>query len=92
MLKLLKTRQTTSQCLIRAFSTVATPDLEVDNLVIGAGVVGLAIGEKLTRERPHETTFVIEKNKRIGEETRQYQHKQFPTFYNINIFILQCSK
>ena len=54
----------------RLFSTIATPDLELDNLVIGAGVVGLALGEKLVRERPSETTFVVEKNKRIGEETR----------------------
>jgi 2-hydroxyglutarate dehydrogenase len=54
----------------RCFSTIKTPDLEVDNVVIGAGVVGLAIGEKLTRSRPTESTFVVEKNKRIGEETR----------------------
>ncbi|CEP12058.1 hypothetical protein [Parasitella parasitica] len=53
----------------RAFSTRRTPELVVDNIVIGAGVVGLAIGEKLTRERPHETTVVVEKNVRIGEET-----------------------
>ncbi|KAI8980430.1 FAD dependent oxidoreductase [Pilobolus umbonatus] len=53
----------------RLFSTLRAPDLEVDNIVIGAGVVGLAIGERLTRERSHEVTFVVEKNKRIGEET-----------------------
>ncbi|KAI9254639.1 FAD dependent oxidoreductase [Sporodiniella umbellata] len=45
------------------------PDLEVDNIVIGGGVVGLALGEKLTRSRPKESTFVVEKNKRVGEET-----------------------
>lgn len=54
----------------RAFSSTNIPELHVDNIVIGAGVVGLAIGEKLTRERPNETTFVVEKNVRIGEETR----------------------
>lgn len=54
----------------RSFSTIKTPDLEVDNIVIGAGVVGLAIGAKLTQTRPNESTFVVEKNKRIGEETR----------------------
>ncbi|GAN06687.1 L-2-hydroxyglutarate dehydrogenase, mitochondrial precursor [Mucor ambiguus] len=53
----------------RAFSTTKAPEIQVDNIVIGAGVVGLAIGEKLTRERPNETTFVVEKNVRIGEET-----------------------
>ncbi|KAI8345277.1 FAD dependent oxidoreductase [Choanephora cucurbitarum] len=51
------------------FSTIRTADLELDNIVVGAGVVGLAIGERLTRERPSESTIVIEKNKRIGEET-----------------------
>lgn len=69
------TRQYTPKLLLpgqqqRAFGTVVTPDLEIDNLVVGAGVVGLALGEKLTRERPSESTFVVEKNKRIGEETR----------------------
>ena len=56
--------------LRRAFSTTKTPDMEVDNIVIGAGVVGLAIGEKLTIERSSETTIIIDKNKRCGEETR----------------------
>ncbi|KAI7853414.1 FAD dependent oxidoreductase [Circinella umbellata] len=55
--------------LRRAFSTTKKPDMEVDNIVIGAGVVGLAIGEKLTRERSSETTIIIDKNKRCGEET-----------------------
>lgn len=54
----------------KAFYRTKAPELQVDNIVIGAGVVGLAIGEKLTRERPQESTFVVEKNKRIGEETR----------------------
>ncbi|RCI01985.1 hypothetical protein CU098_000857, partial [Rhizopus stolonifer] len=54
----------------RAFSSrPRTPELQVDNIVIGAGVVGLALGEKLTRCMPKETTCVIEKNKRVGEET-----------------------
>ncbi|KAI9311882.1 NAD dehydrogenase [Dichotomocladium elegans] len=53
----------------RRFSVMNSPDVEVDNLIIGAGVVGLAIGEKITRERPAETTIVIDKNKRCGEET-----------------------
>lgn len=61
---------------MRAFSTITVPDLEMDNIVIGAGVVGLAIGEKLTRERPNESTFVVEKNKRIGEETRYNIRKE----------------
>lgn len=54
----------------RWYSSLRAPDMEVDNMVIGAGVVGLAIGENLTRNRPLESTFVVEKNKRVGEETR----------------------
>lgn len=56
------------QC--RAFTTMRAPDVEVDNLIVGAGVVGLALGERLARERTSETTIVIDKNKRYGEETR----------------------
>lgn len=66
-----------SRWLKRTMSTLRTPDLTVDNIVIGAGVVGLAIGEKLTRCKPDETTFVIEKNKRVGEETRFYKNSFF---------------
>ncbi|KAI8991304.1 FAD dependent oxidoreductase [Mycotypha africana] len=53
----------------KTYATSRTPDIQVDNVVIGAGVIGLAIGEKITRERPRETTVVIDKNGRIGEET-----------------------
>ncbi|KAI7862860.1 FAD dependent oxidoreductase [Spinellus fusiger] len=41
----------------------------VDNVVVGGGVVGLALAEKLTRELPAETTVVVEKNSGVGEET-----------------------
>jgi hypothetical protein len=54
----------------RAFSSLRSPDVEVDNVVIGGGVVGLALAEMITRERPQESTLLIEKNKRLGEETR----------------------
>ncbi|SAM05737.1 hypothetical protein [Absidia glauca] len=53
----------------RAFSSLRPPDVEVDNVVIGGGVVGLALAEMITRERPQESTLLIEKNKRLGEET-----------------------
>lgn len=66
-------RATTKDIKARLLSTASrVPDLEVDNIVIGAGVVGLAIGEKLTRARPTESTFVVEKNKLVGQETRYF--------------------
>lgn len=54
----------------RFYSVMRTPDMEVDNLVIGGGVVGLAIAERLARTRSTETTILVERNGRIGEETR----------------------
>ncbi|KAI9096424.1 FAD dependent oxidoreductase [Phlyctochytrium arcticum] len=43
-------------------------DVEVENLVIGGGVVGLAIGERLSR-RTSETTVVLERHSAFGVET-----------------------
>lgn len=63
-------KKKTYKTCYRMMSTINAPDLEVDNIVIGGGVIGLAIAEKLTRERPFESTILVEKNKRLGEETR----------------------
>ncbi|KAJ2395347.1 hypothetical protein GGI23_004341 [Coemansia sp. RSA 2559] len=41
---------------------------EVDHLVIGAGVVGLAVGRQLS-QRAGTSTLVVEKNERLGMET-----------------------
>jgi 2-hydroxyglutarate dehydrogenase len=46
------------------------PELEVDNLVIGGGVVGLALAERLARQRAGESTILVERHSRVGEETR----------------------
>ncbi|KAJ1674186.1 hypothetical protein EV182_003789, partial [Spiromyces aspiralis] len=46
----------------------AVPDFTVDHLIIGAGVIGLAVAERLSR-RAESTTLLAEKNARIGEET-----------------------
>ncbi|KAI9280190.1 L-2-hydroxyglutarate dehydrogenase [Umbelopsis sp. AD052] len=46
-----------------------TPDVEVDNLVIGGGVVGLAVAERLVRQRSRESTILVERHSRFGEET-----------------------
>lgn len=58
----------------RAYASIARPpylepDGAVDQLVVGAGVVGLAIGRALSRLHDR-STFVIERNQRAGQETR----------------------
>ncbi|KAG8960143.1 hypothetical protein FRC03_007008 [Tulasnella sp. 419] len=45
------------------------PQMVVDHLVIGAGVVGLAIGQKLVERFPGKSTYVVERHERAGEET-----------------------
>jgi 2-hydroxyglutarate dehydrogenase len=54
----------------RQYSVMRKPDLEVDNLVIGGGVVGLAVAERLARTRSPESTILLERNGMIGEEIR----------------------
>ncbi|ORX62775.1 2-hydroxyglutarate dehydrogenase, partial [Hesseltinella vesiculosa] len=51
----------------RAFTTNAV--IEIDNVVIGAGVIGLALARKLATARPDESTLLLEKHLRPGEET-----------------------
>lgn len=46
-----------------------SPELRVDHLVIGAGVVGLAIANALARRWPEKSTFVVERNPQHGQET-----------------------
>ena len=45
-------------------------DVQVDHLVIGAGVVGLAVANALARRWPEKTTYVIERHSQAGQETR----------------------
>ncbi|KAL0949169.1 hypothetical protein HGRIS_009249 [Hohenbuehelia grisea] len=45
------------------------PEFVVDHLVIGAGVVGLAVAQRLAAVYPHKTTYIVERNERVGEET-----------------------
>lgn len=51
----------------RLFST-ATADFVVDNLVVGGGVVGLAIAAQLASIKG-TSTILVERNHRLGEET-----------------------
>ncbi|PVF98593.1 FAD dependent oxidoreductase [Serendipita vermifera] len=45
------------------------PEFDVDYLVIGGGVVGLAISRALVLGRPNKSTYLVERNARVGEET-----------------------
>ncbi|KAJ3805589.1 NAD dehydrogenase [Lentinula aff. lateritia] len=45
------------------------PEVAVDHLVIGAGVVGLAIAQRLCESFPSKSTYVVERHARAGEET-----------------------
>lgn len=45
------------------------PSMQVDHLVIGGGVVGLAIAAQLARRYPEKSTFLVERHRRAGEET-----------------------
>ncbi|ELU41665.1 NAD dehydrogenase [Rhizoctonia solani AG-1 IA] len=53
------------------------PEMAVDHLVIGAGVVGLAIAQRLAYKFPDKSTYLVERNSRVGEETRM---KELPKF------------
>src|SRR5439155_17416310 len=46
------------------------PDFSIDYLIIGSGVVGLAIANRLSLTRKNKKILLIEKNDRLGEETR----------------------
>ncbi|KAH9049215.1 NAD dehydrogenase [Lactarius deliciosus] len=46
-----------------------SPEAVVDHIVIGGGVVGLAVARALSRRFPEKTTIVIERHTRAGEET-----------------------
>lgn len=57
-------------------TSVAAPnyDFEVDHLVIGAGVVGLAIAERLAARGG--STLIVDKNDAAGQETRYKNARQ----------------
>ncbi|KAF8259897.1 FAD dependent oxidoreductase-domain-containing protein [Lactarius quietus] len=46
-----------------------SPEAVVDHIVIGGGVVGLAIARALSHRFPEKTTILIERHTRAGEET-----------------------
>ncbi|GAA5978133.1 hypothetical protein JCM5350_007407 [Sporobolomyces pararoseus] len=55
--------------LLRKRYPYLEPQLAVDTLVIGGGVVGLAITERLTKAFSEKTTFLVERHGQVGQET-----------------------
>ncbi|KAA1465976.1 FAD dependent oxidoreductase [Dentipellis sp. KUC8613] len=45
-----------------------SPESAIDYVVVGGGVVGLAIARRLTQAFPEKTTFLLERHERAGEE------------------------
>ncbi|EIM21158.1 FAD dependent oxidoreductase [Wallemia mellicola CBS 633.66] len=43
--------------------------MAVDHIIIGGGVVGLAVAQKLSQRFPTRSTYLIERHQRAGEET-----------------------
>lgn len=41
------------------------PDFEVDHLVVGGGVIGLACAAKLTTALPEKTTYLVERHSQV---------------------------
>ncbi|KAG0147509.1 hypothetical protein CROQUDRAFT_42746 [Cronartium quercuum f. sp. fusiforme G11] len=46
-----------------------SPEVAIDHLVIGGGVVGLSITHYLTRHFPHKSTYLVERHNKVGQET-----------------------
>lgn len=42
------------------------PDFEVDHLVVGGGVIGLACAARLTTELPDKTTYLVERHNKVS--------------------------
>ncbi|KAL7282462.1 hypothetical protein ACG7TL_003933 [Trametes sanguinea] len=45
------------------------PEFSVDHLVIGGGVVGLAVAQRLAQTHPAKSTYLVERHSVAGEET-----------------------
>ncbi|KAF9224297.1 pyridine nucleotide disulfide oxidoreductase-like protein [Gyrodon lividus] len=46
-----------------------SPDAAIDFLVVGGGVVGLAVAQRLSQQFPSKSTYLVERHVRAGEET-----------------------
>ncbi len=54
---------------ISSAQRTALPDLAVDHLVIGGGLVGLATAYTLAKRFPHKTTYLLERHPALATET-----------------------
>ncbi|GAA5874565.1 hypothetical protein JCM16303_002906 [Sporobolomyces ruberrimus] len=55
--------------LLRKRYPYLEPSITVDTLVVGGGVVGLAIAERLIKAFADKTTFLVERHGQVGQET-----------------------
>ncbi|EMD40672.1 hypothetical protein CERSUDRAFT_111254 [Gelatoporia subvermispora B] len=46
-----------------------SPESVIDYLVVGGGVVGLAVARRLTQRFPSKTVFLVERHDSVGQET-----------------------
>ncbi|KAG0226241.1 hypothetical protein BGW41_004238 [Actinomortierella wolfii] len=60
-------RWVSTNSVSRAFQQDRSADFSVDHLVIGAGVVGLAVAERLASRGA--STLIVDKNPAVGQET-----------------------
>lgn len=56
------------------------PSDSINHLVVGGGVVGLAIARKLLQVAPDKSTFLVERHSQPGQETR----------YVIILLVISC--
>jgi len=76
------------------------PSVSVDHLVVGGGVVGLAIAAKLVKMYPNRSTVVVERHSKAGQETSSRNsevihagkvvvlHVVLPTLPHSQVFII----
>ncbi|CAE6422681.1 unnamed protein product [Rhizoctonia solani] len=55
--------------VIAGLTIAKKPEMAVDHLIIGAGAIGLAIAQRLSYKFPNRSTYLVERNDRVGEET-----------------------
>lgn len=65
-----------SSSVLRARFPVLAHTSEVDHLIVGGGVIGLAIAERLVKRFPNRSTYLVEKHDSVGQETRSVRRRR----------------